>query len=312
MKARRLGSSGISVSAIGFGGWGIGGNGHGNSYGPTDDQESLRAIRRALDLGCTFFDTADVYGWGHSEALLGQALAGRRDEVVLATKVGGDFYHGGVRLNFSPEYIRFALTKSLERLRTDAVDLYQLHNPPESVVRDPATRRVLEELKDEGKIRAYGVSIHDPSEGLVAMESGRFASVQVVYNLVHRAPESELLPACRAKGVGAIAREPLWNAFLTAKFKGTERFESGDIRAQWPASYRQQRVRLVRELQERLARDGRTLAQAALAFVVSRSDVSTVIPGCKSVQQVEENMAAADIPWTAEDEESLDELIPAA
>src|SRR5512136_454613 len=123
MHERVLGRTGLRVSEIGFGGWAIGGNAHGNSYGPTDDAESIAAVRRAADLGCTFFDTADVYGWGHSEELLGRALEGRRGDVVLATKVGGDFYHGGVRTNFDTGYLAFALERSLERLRTDHVDL---------------------------------------------------------------------------------------------------------------------------------------------------------------------------------------------
>jgi aryl-alcohol dehydrogenase-like predicted oxidoreductase len=122
MQHRLLGRTGLRVSEIGFGAWAVGGNAHGNSYGPVDDRESIAAVRRAVDLGCNFLDTADVYGWGHSEEILGEALNGRRDEVFLATKVGGDFYHGGVRLNFEPGYIGFALDRSLKRLRTDHVD----------------------------------------------------------------------------------------------------------------------------------------------------------------------------------------------
>ncbi len=151
MKLRILGRTGLRVSEIGFGAWAIGGNAHGNSYGPTDDATSIAAVRRAVELGCTFFDTADVYGWGHSEAILGEALQGHRDEVAIATKVGGDFYHGGVRLNFDPAYIAFALDRSLERLRTDHVDLYQLHNPPAETMAEPRTYEVLETLKAENK-----------------------------------------------------------------------------------------------------------------------------------------------------------------
>jgi len=130
MRRRPLGKTGLQVSEIGFGAWAIGGNAHGNSYGPTDDAKSVAAVQKAVDLGVNFFDTADVYGWGHSEEVLGKALEGRRDQVLLATKVGGDFYHGQVRANFDPGYIAFALGRSLHRLRTDHVDLYQLHNPP--------------------------------------------------------------------------------------------------------------------------------------------------------------------------------------
>src|SRR5207302_7160835 len=134
MKYRKLGSTDLEVSEIGFGAWAIGGNQFGNSYGPTQDEESLRAITTAVDLGCNFFDTADVYGHGHSEELLGQALKGRRKEVVLATKGGSDFYHDPPRLNFTEAHIIFAVEQSLKRLATDTIDLYQLHNPPFSVI----------------------------------------------------------------------------------------------------------------------------------------------------------------------------------
>src|SRR5437763_865915 len=139
MKSRILGRTGLKVSEIGFGAWAIGGNAHGNSYGPTDDAESVAAVRRAIELGVNFVDTADVYGWGHSEEILGEALQNRRDDVHIATKVGGDFYHGGVRMNFDPGYIAFALERSLKRLRTDHVDVYQLHNPPAEMIGNPET-----------------------------------------------------------------------------------------------------------------------------------------------------------------------------
>src|SRR5207245_2443709 len=138
MNTRILGRTGLKVSEIGFGAWAIGGNAHGNSYGPTEDGTSIAALRRAVDLGVNFIDTADVYGWGHSEEVIGEALVGRRDDVHLATKVGGDFYHGGVRMNFDDGYIAFALERSLKRLRTDHVDVYQLHNPPAELMCDPA------------------------------------------------------------------------------------------------------------------------------------------------------------------------------
>src|SRR5256712_7670966 len=166
MKTRTLGRTGLTVSEIGFGAWAIGGNAHGNSYGPTDDELSLAAIGRALELGCNFFDTADVYGHGHSEDLLGQALRGHRSEVIIATKVGGDFYHGTPRMNFNSDYLEFALGKSCERLGTDYIDLYQLHNPPIQLIKDGRIFKILDRLKASGKIRHYGISIHDPQEGL--------------------------------------------------------------------------------------------------------------------------------------------------
>src|SRR5438132_633002 len=139
MKYREFGNTGIKVSEIGFGAWAIGGNEHGNSYGPTDDKDSLEAIHRAIDLGCNFFDSADVYGFGHSEDVLGKGLKNYRDRVVIASKVGGDFYSGAGRQNFSADYIKFALDRSLERLKTDYIDIYQLHNPPLKIIEKPQT-----------------------------------------------------------------------------------------------------------------------------------------------------------------------------
>ena len=152
---RTLGRTGLSVGEIGFGAWAIGGNEFGNSYGPTDDAESMRAIRRALELGCNFFDTADVYGHGHSESLLGEALQDVRETVIIATKVGADFYKPDLRLDFTPGYLRFAVQRSLERLRTDRIDLLQLHNPPMTLISATGTWEPLEEMKREGLIRFY-------------------------------------------------------------------------------------------------------------------------------------------------------------
>src|SRR2546425_1312664 len=166
MKYRTLGKTGLKVSEVGFGAWAIGGNDYGNSYGPTDDKVSLAAVERAFELGCNFYDTADVYGHGHSEELLGQALKEHRNDVILATKVGGDFYHDPPRMNFNPDYLEFASTKSCERLQTDHLDLYQLHNPPIQLLKNGKIFEGLEKLKDSGRIRHYGVSIHDPQEDL--------------------------------------------------------------------------------------------------------------------------------------------------
>ncbi|MGH7675493.1 MAG: aldo/keto reductase, partial [Gemmatimonadales bacterium] len=212
MSQRVLGRTGLAVSAIGFGGWAIGSNGFGNSYGSTDDAESKRAVRHAYDLGCNFFDTSDVYGHGHSESLLGEALHDVRPHVILATKVGGNFYNRDVHpllrdrvaqaagvpfgtlpadtvlpvthdANFTSPYVRFAVQQSLRRLRTDYIDLVQLHNPPLALISQLSTYEVLEDLKREGLIRFYGVSVHPPEEGIAAVEATLPDTVQIVYNL---------------------------------------------------------------------------------------------------------------------------------
>ncbi len=301
MHARVLGRTGIRVSEVGFGAWAIGGNAHGNSYGPTDDAASLAAIRRAVGLGCTFFDTADVYGWGHSEELLGAALEPHRDEVRIATKVGGDFYHGGVRMNFAPGYIGFALDRSLRRLRTDHVDLYQLHNPPAETMADPATYEALEALKAEHKIEAYGVSIHEPLEGALCIESGKPDVLQIPFSLFRQEWIDELFADARKANVGIIAREPLGNGFLAGRIAASARFPAGDIRSHWPSAMVEARSRAAERLAF-LTRGDRSLAQAALRFTLAFPEVSVTIPGAKTEAQVEENLRASDSPPLTGDE----------
>ncbi len=320
MKRRSLGRTGFAVSEIGFGAWAIGGNKFGNSYGPTDDVEAKKAIRRAVDLGCNFFDTADVYGHGHSEHLLGDALIKLRDKVLIATKVGGNFYNRDVHpllrdrvaqamgtpfkqirpdvplpvthdANFTPGYLRFAVVKSLERLRTDHIDLLQLHNPSPQQISAMETYGVLEDMKREGLIRAYGVSVHSPEEGLAAIQATMPDVVQVVYNLARRQAEDRFLPAARAANVGVIVREPLANGFLAGRYTTESKWEKGDIRARMPGPYVAQMVALAEQIKAEAAKTGATAAQLALKFPLDNPAVSTVIVGMKTAAQVEENLA---------------------
>jgi len=299
---RTLGRTGMKVSEVGFGAWAIGGNAHGNSYGPTNDAVSVRAVERALELGCNFLDTADVYGWGHSEEVLGQALRDHRHEVFLATKVGGDFYHGGVRMNFDPGYVAFALERSLRRLGTDHVDLYQLHNPPLPMMADPRTYEVLDELQAENKVRHYGVSVHEPLEAVMAIQTGKVSAIQLPFSLFRQEWIDEVLPLAAKYRVGVIAREPLGNGFLTGKYGEGATFPEGDIRNHWPPEMVRGQVRAAAKIREAFAAEGRTPAQAALKFVLAFPEVSVAIPGAKTPAQVEENAAASDAPdFTADD-----------
>ncbi|PYP21947.1 MAG: hypothetical protein DMD53_05160 [Gemmatimonadetes bacterium] len=321
VRARVLGRTGLRVGELGFGAWAIGGNQYGNSYGPTDDAEAKRAIRRAYELGCNFFDTADVYGHGHSEELLGEALADVRRDVILATKVGGNFYNRDVhslvrdRLaqvvgspldripegaplpvthdsNFSGAYVRFALEQSLRRLRTDCIDLLQLHNPPLNLISRLETYEALEDLKREGKIRFHGVSVHPPEEGLAAIHATLPDTVQIVYNLARREAEEEFLPAARAANVGVIAREPLANGFLAGQYAAEAAWSKGDIRGRMPRSHVAQLAALGQRVRELAQQAGVTAAQLALKFVLDNETVSVVIVGMKTVAQVEENLSA--------------------
>lgn len=292
MNRRVLGRTGLAVSEVGFGGWAIGGNAFGNSYGPTDDAESKRAIRRAYDLGCNFFDTADVYGHGHSEALLGEALEDVRDRVVLATKVGGNFYNRDIHTDFTPGYVRFAVERSLERLRTTWIDLLQLHNPPINLISSMDTYAVLEDLKREGLIRSYGVSVHPPEEGLAAVNATMPDTVQIVYNLARREAEDAFLAAARAANVGVIAREPLANGFLAGRYDADSTWPAGDIRARMPRPYVAQLAALGQRVRELAEKSGLSAAQLALKFVLDRPEIACAIPGMKTVQQVDENLNA--------------------
>lgn len=302
MRYRTLGRTGLKVSEVGFGAWAIGGNDHGNSYGPTNDRVSVAAVERAIDLGCTFFDTADVYGWGHSEEVLGEALADHRQDVAIATKVGGDFYHGGVRMNFSAAYIAFALERTLQRLRTDYVDVYQLHNPPLQMMGDPDTYEVLEQLQAENKVRHFGVSVHAPLEAIMAIQSGKASVVQLPFSLFRQEWIDEVFSLAAKYKVGIIAREPLGNGFLTAKYADGARFPSGDIRSHWPPEMIKGQVRAAQALKEEFATNGRTMAQAALKFVLAFPEVSVAIPGAKTPAQVEENAGASEAADFTNDE----------
>jgi aryl-alcohol dehydrogenase-like predicted oxidoreductase len=293
MNRRILGRTGLEISEVGFGSWAIGGN----SYGVTDDGESLAAIGAARGAGVNFFDTADIYGNGHSEELLGKALRDCRSEVVLASKAGWDFYHGGVRQNFDPEYIRFACRKSLERLGTDYLDLYQLHNPNLEMIRREDLFAPLEGLKKEGLIRHYGVSIHVPSEGLEAIRLDRVETIQLIYNLIDQRPAKELLPLAQERGVGIIAREPFACGLLTGKYDKTVQFQGPDHRRRWRPDKIELDLSKLEILKKCFPAGGQNqcrLPVLALEFVLGHPAVSTVIPGAKTAAQAAENARAAD------------------
>ncbi|MFQ5918468.1 MAG: aldo/keto reductase [Thermoplasmata archaeon] len=302
MKERVLGRTDMRVPEVGFGAWAIGGDAYGNSYGPTDDAVSLQALKQALELGTGFVDTADVYGWGHSEELIGAVFKERREDVRIATKVGGDFYHGGVRMDFSPPYIEFALDQSLQRLNTNFVDLYQLHNPPLALTGDPATYDVLDRLQAENKVRHYGVSVHQPMEAIMAIQTGKPTVIQLPFSLFRQEWIDEVFPLATKYKVGVIAREPLGNGLLTGKYAEDATFPHGDFRHKWPPEMVRTQVRAAGRLASLLVQEGRTLAQAALKFALAFPAVSVTIPGAKTPAQVEENLGASHAPDLTPDE----------
>ncbi|MFD6276105.1 aldo/keto reductase [Streptomyces sp. NPDC060209] len=306
---RTLGSSGIEMGALGFGCWAIGGewsapDGSPLGWGKVDDDESVAAIRRALDLGVTFFDTADVYGAGHSERVLGRALAGRRDEAVVATK-WGNLFDGRTRTmggaDRSPAYAREALTASLRRLGTDRIDLYQLHLGDTPLDEAAELRDACEEFVAEGLIRAYGWSTDDPERAAVFAEGEHCAAVQHACNVLEDAPG--MLDLSEERGLISVIRSPLAMGLLAGVRGQGRRAAAGDIRStppawlSWfeaggvPAEHWAKRVEAVREV---LTADGRTLAQGALGWLWARSGRTVPIPGFRTVAQAEENAAALD------------------
>ncbi|MBG7702666.1 aldo/keto reductase [Streptomyces sp. MC1] len=324
MTTRTLGRSGIEVSALGFGCWAIGGehqtaDGQPVGWGKVDDDESVRAVRRALDLGVTFFDTADSYGTGHSEEILGKALGERRDDVVLATKWGNVFDADTRTLtgtDATPEYARRALTASLRRLGTDRVDLYQLHISDADPARAAELRDACEEFVAEGLVRAYGWSTDDPARAAVFAEGPHCAAVQHTLNVLQDAPG--LLALCERLELASVNRSPLAMGLLAGRRGGS--LEAGDIRSRPPAwlpGYADDgsgadpewlaRIDAVREI---LTSDGRSLAQGALAWLWARSPRTVPIPGFRTVAQAEENAGAlAKGPLTAAQLTEIDRLL---
>lgn len=297
MKYRMLGDSGIEVSEIGFGTWGIGGTHKGAvGYGPTQDSDSLAALRTALDQGVTFYDTAALYGFGHSENLLGKAFRNRRDDVVIATKAGFIDFDG--KQDFTVKGVRKSLEESLSRLQTDYADLFQLHSPSiDSLESDDSLLRLLEDLQTEGKIRAAGIAVRSPEEGLRAIDLYPFKSVQVNYNLAdQRAVDSGLFEKCAEKGAGIIVRTPLCFGFLTGKYSAKDDYDKNDHRSGWsPEQVEKWATAFELFAKPFREREPQTSAQIALRFCLSNPAVTCAIPGMLNPEQVLENTLASHL-----------------
>jgi aryl-alcohol dehydrogenase-like predicted oxidoreductase len=300
VERRRLGRSGIEVSAVGLGCWAIGGpwrdaEGWPAGWGEMADDASVRAVERALELGIDFFDTADVYGCGRSERVLGEALRGRRHRAVVATKFGLTFDEGTGRMTGAdddPAYVRRACEASLRRLQTDHIDVYLFHHGHCEVGAAAAVRDALEELVAAGKIRGYGWSTDDPARAR-AFAAGAHCTV-VEHTLNYVRDDEGMLPVCAEHDLGSIAKMPFLKGLLTGKYTRGSRFPEDDNRFGMPLDQGLFAAALdaTESLREALTADGRTPAQAALGWIWARSPVTVPIPGFKSVEQVEEHAAA--------------------
>ncbi len=294
MKKRLLGRTSLLISEIGFGAWAIGGT----SYGPTDDRASRRALSFAFEQGVNFFDTADTYGHGHSEKLIGETFrkSSIRKQVILASKVGWDFYHGASKKNFDAAYIRFACGESLKRLKTDYLDLYQLHNPSYELIKEGNVFKVLTDLHKEGKIRFWGVSIHTVEEGTSAIQNGGADTIQAVYNLIDQKIREKLMPNCKAHDMGLIVREPLACGLLTGKYSLESRFLKTDHRNRWTQEKLKDDFKRIERVNRILEPKKISLKQAAIEFVLLSDSVSCVIPGIKTEEQLQDHLNALKHP----------------
>src|SRR5690348_3288309 len=306
---RRLGRDGPEVSAIGLGCMGMS-----EFYVGGSEAESIATIHQALDRGVTFLDTADMYGWGANEELVGRAIAGRRDEVFLATKFGnvrgpnGEFL--GVRGD--PEYVRSACEASLKRLNVETIDLYYQHRVDTNVPIEDTVGEMAR-LKEEGKIRFLGLSEAAPQTIRKAHQVHSITAVQTELSLWSRDAEAEVLPTVRELGIGYVAYSPLGRGFLTGQFKSPDDFPEGDFRKNHPRfqgeNFRKN-IELVHEVEKMAAEKGCTAAQLALAWVLAQGDDIVPIPGTKHVKYLDQNIDALKVQLSDADVRRLDEILP--
>ena len=308
MRYRRLGKTGYKVSEVGFGAWAIGGD-----WGTVDESDAMAALHAAVDAGITFFDTADVYGDGRSERLLARLRAERDEELVIATKCGRRVAQEVA--SYTPDNLFAWIDRSRENLQTDRLDLVQLHCPPTDLYYHPEVFAALDELVAAGPIAAYGASVERVEEGLKAVEYEGLASVQIIFNCFRQRPAELFLGRAAAKDVGVIARVPLASGLLTGKLTEDSTFPADDHRefnregAAFDVGETFAGVDFAtglsaaHQLSERVP-EGATLAQLALKWILTRDEVSTVIPGARSADQARQNAAASLMPDL--DEETLD------
>jgi aryl-alcohol dehydrogenase-like predicted oxidoreductase len=316
MRYRTLPGTDVEVSEVGFGVWTL----STGWWGDRDDDEAVALLRAALDHGVTTFDTADSYGNGRGETLLAKAFAGRRDEVVYATKVGYDFYNydrprGQRELphDWSPRHVRFACEESLRRLGTDHIDVYQLHNPRMGAIRDDELFGVLEELKAEGKIRSYGVALGPAigwrEEGVTAMRDRDVAMLQVIHNMLEQDPGRDFVPVARETDTGLFVRVPHSSGMLEGKYTPETTFPPNDHRSHRPRSWLIEGLQKIDALRFLIEDRPYSLGQAALKWLLAEPAVVTTLPNIYGMEQLEEFAAAPDLPdLTDEDLERVDEL----
>ncbi|PGR99956.1 MULTISPECIES: aldo/keto reductase [Bacillus] len=301
MKYRALGKTSLTVSEIGFGAWAIGGD----EWGPVNDKHSISAMKKAIECGVNFIDTADVYGLGHSEKLVAQAIKEHRNDIILSTKgglIGHHYDPDGEPVYDTAAKVIAVFETSLLRLQTDYIDVYFCHIWWDKREETEAFLRAFEILKRDGKVRAVGVSTHDLQYIKNFNKDGQIDVIQLDYSILNREPENDILPYLQEKNLGAVIRGPLKMGILTGKFTDQTTFPDGDLRQDWPKeTWFQDDLRKVEQLRS-LSNPKQTLGQLALRYVLSHPAVSVSIPGAKTANQAAENAAASVRPLLLEEE----------
>ena len=309
MKYRRLVNTDIDVSEVGFGLWTV----STGWWGEVDEEKAIRLLRTAYEGGINYFDTADTYGSGLGETLLADAFGHMRDEVVISTKIGYDFYNHTTRRgqqerpqDWSKDFIRFALEESLKRLDTDYVDLLQLHNTKMDAIANDALFSLMEEFKKEGKIRAYGVALGPKigwlEEGVKAMREREISGLQMIYNLLEQEPGRSLIETARETDTSLVVRVPHSSGMLEGKYTKDTTFAKNDHRRHRPKEWLLDGLKKVEQLEFLTESGERTLGQAALKFVLASPEIISTLPNIYDEEQLEEFTSAPETPDLTEEE----------
>ncbi len=309
LRYRRLGKSNIMVSEIGFGAWTIAMDWWGKRI---DDDYAIKMLKRAYDLGINFFEAADMYGKGKSEILIGKAFKDMRDEVVISSKFGYDFYnheqvgHNEIPQRFDPEYARFALEKSLERLGSSYLDLYSLHNPKMDTIRNDGLFDMLSKSIQEGRIRHYGVALGPAigwkDEGIYVMKYRGISALQTVYNLLEQDPAREFFPLAKEHDVGILVRVPDASGVLTGKLTPNTYLDKNDHRSFRKRPWIEEAVKKVEMIKPLAEARGWSIMEFAIKFILSEQSIASVLPTVTSIEELEAYASISDGKYLSSDE----------